>query len=257
MEVLIVNESPAITVDEVHKIRVALLTQAEVHFNPAWRVRGFGIQQASSLPNPIPRDTWVMHLQDALDVQGALGYHDEGGNEVPYMRIGVQAILQSGGAISEVMSHELLEALADPHIYLTALNSDGSRDYAVEVGDPAQGNAYEVLGVPVADFALPSWFDPNTGPSAKTSWTGACIGPFAIASQGYMSYIDTADFSAGWVEVWGAERETPPPVDLDERHARRLNSGPGQRDVPAPEATDQQGQGPGVAAEQPLDEDEV
>lgn len=59
--------------------------------------------------------------------------------------------------------------------------------YAVELADPCEATSYRLTGsrVALSDFVLPAWFDPGVPKSRKTSWTGACRGPFNVARGGY------------------------------------------------------------------------
>jgi hypothetical protein len=231
LDVYVVNESTRLSDQDAYKIAWALNYQAQFHAGRSgWRsdVRVFWVQRGVQ---PIILDHHaILHFIDNADVQGALGYHDEDGNEVPYARVFVETTQQSGGQVSEVASHELLELMADPHINLTAMTGDGSRIYAVEVGDPVQGTAYDIgapegksLGVQVANFALPAYFDSNSQPGRKVDFRGILSAPFTIAPQGYMSYIDTANFAAGWQSAWGSERKQPPSPDVDDRNKRRVS----------------------------------
>jgi hypothetical protein len=117
----------------------------------------------------------------------------------------------------EVASHECLELLCDQHVNLTAIDESASRLFAFEVGDPCQGNGYQIgktgESLTVADFTLPNYFVNTTPSSAKTSYRGALSGPFSIAPQGYYSYIDLNNYKAGWQQKMGAERTSIPPED--------------------------------------------
>src|SRR5438309_10173156 len=139
----------------------------------------------------------MLHLLDNSDQQGALGYHDEDGNEVPYARVFVETTQQAGDSVSECASHELLEMMADPNVNLCAINQQGNRLYAVEVGDPVQGTGYDVgapegktVGIQVANFALPSYFDPNSQAGRKLDFRGVLSAPSTVGPQAYMSYVD-------------------------------------------------------------------
>lgn len=228
LDIYFVNESKRLSDQQAFQIAWACDRQARYHAGRSgWRsdVRCYHVQ--NSVKPILLAGHCVLHFLDNLDVSGALGYHDEDGNEIPYARIGVDVIMQSGGSVSEVASHEMLEILGDPNVNLAALTGDGRRLYAYELGDPVQGTEYDVgapegktLGIEVANFALPAYFDPNTT-TEKVDFRGVLTAPFTIAPQGYMSYIETANFSAGWQQAWGAERKNPPPPDSDDRSFRR------------------------------------
>jgi hypothetical protein len=229
--VVVANESTVLTDAQAAAIAQALQKQVSEQFGPAWAVDAEIRALASGAA--VPSGAWILHLVDTTDQQGALGYHDEDGNEVPYARVFCKTAQAGGAAPSEVASHELLEMLADPHVSACALDLAHNRLYAWEVGDPCQGNGYDVgapsgatTGIVVADFTLPGWMDPHTPATAATDYRGALKGPFALGSQGYVSYLDLTNVAAGWQQQLGKDRGEPP-LGLDERLSRRFAAGNG------------------------------
>lgn len=230
MDVLFVNESTVLSDIDAWQIAWACDYQARFHYGRSgWR----SDVRCAFLPGGgaavIPAGASVLHFLDTADQAGALGYHDEDGKEVPYARVFVKTTQSDGGAVSEVASHEVLELVTDPHVNLSALTGDLKRLYAVEVGDPVQGNAYDVgvvegrtTGVVVADFTLPSYYDPTTPADEPTSFRGSVKGAFALAAQGYYGFIDLSNVAAGWQQQVGAERHSAPPPDRDDRFGRRV-----------------------------------
>jgi hypothetical protein len=229
MIVYLVNESTVVSDALAQYIAECLNYQALYHYGRSgWRsdVRCKWLSGGGSAQ--IPSGGSVLHLLDTSDQQGALGYHDEDGNEVPFARVFCKDTLAAGDQVSECASHELLELATDPHVNDCCLTGDGKQLWAKEVGDPCQGNGYDVgiltntpTGIIVADFVLPNFFDPNTKSDVATDFRGALKGPFALGPQGYYSYIDMANASAGWQQKVGSERKTPPTPDLDDRVGRR------------------------------------
>lgn len=227
MDIYLVNETTTLTDLEAAKIAWACDYQARFHLGrTGWRSDIRCVFAAGGAEAHIPAGVSVLHLLDTSDQPSALGYHDEDGNEIPYCRAFVQTALQDGQEISEIASHELLELAVDPHLNLTALTGDNRRLYAVEVGDPVQGTGYDVgapegrpVGVRVANFVLPAYFDPRTT-TERVDFRGALSAPFTLAPQGYVSWIDTTRFSAGWQQQLGAAR-TAPPATVGDRLDRR------------------------------------
>jgi hypothetical protein len=221
--VVVVNESTLLSEVQAWNITWALSYQARFQFGPAWQSASNVIYMPKGAK--VPTGAWILHLLDTADVAGALGYHDEDGSEVPYSRVFVKTAQENGQQASEVASHELTEMLVDPHVDATAWDPKGSRLYAFEVGDPCQGNGYDVgapegraTGVLVADFVLPGWMDPNTPPGQQTDYRGALRGPFALGPQGYVSY--TSALPPTWQQQLG-EKANPKLVDSDDRIGRR------------------------------------
>jgi hypothetical protein len=63
------------------------------------------------------------------------------------------AVVTTGQAFSELFSHEILETLADPY------GTRGINGRLTEVCDPVENSfGYQLAGVTVADFVLPSWY---------------------------------------------------------------------------------------------------
>src|SRR5205823_5958794 len=120
----------------------------------------------------------------------ALGYHTRllEGRVRPCGFVFVRRCLEAGDAWQSVASHELLEMLADPLVNLAA---EGVRDgapalYAVEVCDPVGGDSYDVAGVPVANFVLPTWFLAAPLPdNTLVDFLGRLADPFTLSPAGY------------------------------------------------------------------------
>lgn len=210
MYIIFVNESTVLTDAQVERCANACDFQAQTDFAPAWRgdVRcWFGGNVNNVVIKP---GQFILHLLDTSDQQGALGYHDEDGNEVPHGKVFVKTAMDYGVSPSGVCSHEAMELAVDEHVNLTAMTGDGKRLYAYEVADACEGNDYvpersPYTDMPVADFVLPNWFDPQTPSTAVTDFRGALKGPFTIGPQGYMDYLDLTNLAGGWQEVVGQE----------------------------------------------------
>lgn len=223
--VVVFNESTVLLEKDAFNLAWALDYQSRFQFGPLWRIDARVILMPKGAR--VPAGAWILHLLDSADQVGALGYHDEDGAAVPYARVFCKTAAENGGSASETASHELCEMLVDPHVCLSAARLP-DRLFGLEVSDSCQGNPYDVgepygrkTGVIVADFCLPNWFDPRTPASEKTSYRGATSGPFTVAPQGYVGYLDLQNLAAGWQQKFGAQYKGPPPVDLDGRVARR------------------------------------
>jgi hypothetical protein len=216
MHIMFVNESslPEATVE---RIATACDFQMQIDIVKAWRgdvrcLYGGNVNNVVIKPGD-----FILHLLDTSDQQGALGYHDEDGNEVPFGKVFVKTAQQYGQQPSGVCSHEAMELAIDEHVNLTAMTGDGMRLYAYEVADACQGNDYVPTGspytdMPVADFVVPSWFDPHTPATEATDFRGALKGPFTIGPQGYMDYLDLTNLKAGWQQHVGQEHVNRAPA---------------------------------------------
>jgi hypothetical protein len=81
-----------------------------------------------------------------------------------------------------VISHEVLEILGDPYITWWADGNDG-RQYALEVCDPVEGDAYVIDGVSVSNFVGPRYFSAGPGPY---DWMRKLSAPFSMSPGGYL-----------------------------------------------------------------------
>jgi hypothetical protein len=227
MDIYLVNESTALSDLDAWRIAWALDYQAHYHFGRSgWRSDVRCIYLPGGGQARVPLHGMILHLLDDSDTPGALGYHDEDGNDVPYAKVFVKTAIAAGDSPCEVSSHELLELAVDPNVNLSALTGDGSRLYALEVGDPVQGTGYDVgvlegrtTGLTVANFALPSFFDPNTK-VPQVDFRGVLSAPFTMTPGGYMSYVDLTNVSAGWQQEFGQARSEAPTWAY--RHAQRI-----------------------------------
>jgi hypothetical protein len=112
------------------------------------------IQQGFSAPN----DYWQIILAPATDVANDLGYHEKTVFGNPIGKVFTQTTLQYRQTISRVLSHEIIEMIADPYIddKVTIENTT----YLAEVCDPVHYDAlvFPRLGVLVSDFVTPTYY---------------------------------------------------------------------------------------------------
>lgn len=216
--------------EALFKLAWALNYQALYHYGRSpWVQRGYAPpSHVHLLPKgvPIPGGAWPIILLDNSDVAEALGYHDNqlfkssdhavrglapGGT--PFSKVFVHTAQGAGIDPAEVASHEMLEMLVDPYVSNEAtvrkvLNRPKKEFYIVEVGDPVQGNGYDVgapdghhCGVTVADFAWPRWWG-MAQTRAAMSFREAVKNAFEIGAQGYMSVAPETE-PTNWSQIYG------------------------------------------------------
>lgn len=175
-----------------------------------------------------PAGSWNLILLDNSTQAGALGFHDdENGSEIPYSDVFVKTSIEDGSQASAVACHEAFEMLVDPHVVSPWVEPDpeNGNQYIVEVGDPVQGNDFDIgeahsgkaNGLISCDFAYPAWWGiKQSGNAKKLSFRDSVSTPFVIASQGYISYLpagaNPADPNAPWSQTFGSERTAELPV---------------------------------------------
>jgi hypothetical protein len=124
---------------------------------------------------------------------GVLGYHSIDQNYNPFAVVYADQCVQYGVPVTGVISHELLEMLADQLVDTVALYDYGDGTGVIvdqEVCDPCEMNLYYEApnGNIVSDFVTPAWFVP--GDSNPVDYLGAIAGPWQLASGGYVCYQD-------------------------------------------------------------------
>lgn len=199
----IVNQSKRVTDAELGIMVAAVNAQVADDFAPAWGLLPVLTKQFSTLNQiPIDAETAAFVLVDASTEPGALGWHTEDRTGRVTGVIATDPVLDNGGvvlldpsdinrvSVSSVLSHEVLETIADQFINYWADAPDGW-SYAYEVGDPVEATSYlvevEMVGsAAVSDFVLPAWFDPSgDGPWNFCHGVAPLKGAFELAPGGY------------------------------------------------------------------------
>jgi hypothetical protein len=188
VHVALVDMSETIRPSELAEVAGALNEQLQADVAPAWKVAA----TVGAYPKA-PTGTWRLELHQTIEVEGAAGFHsDERGQ--PYAKVAL-----SDGNWSVTASHELIEMVVDPtgaRLHTAAALSGWQGDtprvrYLVEAADPCEEIHYEVGGVPVSDFILPSFYRSSPrGSLAGYSHTGAITKPLQILDGGYISFED-------------------------------------------------------------------
>jgi hypothetical protein len=177
------NESADVTDEDAQKACAAIQRQLTEQFEPIWKETAI-MHFAAKGETPVA-DAWIFKLVDKIDVDGALGYHTDQG--LPTAFIDVPLCKSDGVSWSSCLSHEVLEAVADPEcIRLFAVNNAA---YALEVCDPveasknADGTDYAIDGVVLENFILPAWFMP--GSPGPYDFLGVLSAALARTDGGY------------------------------------------------------------------------
>jgi hypothetical protein len=125
-----------------------------------------------------------------------LGFHALDPNDNPYAIVYGDVCNYYGTPITGVVSHELLEMLADPLTDVVDLydNGDGT-GFIVdqEVCDPCEASLYYEgpNGNIVSDFVTPAWFLPGD-PNPPYDFLNQIAGPWQLASGGYVCYQEVS-----------------------------------------------------------------
>jgi hypothetical protein len=212
VHVALVDMSGTIAASELAEVAGALNEQVQADIAPAWKV----VATVGAYPSA-PSGTWRIELHESIEVEGAAGFHADKHGQ-PYAMVAL-----SDGDWTVTASHELVEMLIDPfgsRLHTAAALSGWTGDsprvkYLMEPGDPCEEIHYEVGGVPMSDFVLPSFYRSTPrGSLAAYSHTGSVTEPLQILDGGYISFLDPATETM-WqrfvVEGKNVDKELEPP----------------------------------------------
>jgi hypothetical protein len=157
--------------------------QLDQHFFPAWGLTA-ELYLANSLGDVADGDL-VCTVLDLSDIPGFTGYHrvNTTGRPCAFVFPGSAATFKEPASV--VLSHEIMEMLANPWNNATVLYDSGQGYgalYSMEVCDPVQGNTYLIDGVSVANFLTPSYF--RAAGAAPYDFLGIIQAPFTTAPYG-------------------------------------------------------------------------
>lgn len=196
-KIAVINESAAISDTKVESYLQAFETQWNRDLAPAWDIARADFVFVSSASRA-PRDAWWLVWLDDSDQADALAYHDLTDDGAPMSKVFVKTIQAEKASLSVAATHELVEMAIDPTINLAAQDARGIF-WAYESADPVEADefGYEIDGVRVTDFVLPSWFD-FKGSSGPYDFKRHCTDAFQVLRGGYAQRYD---HRAGWVQV--------------------------------------------------------
>lgn len=185
MLISVVNASARAADADVQKIIAAVAIQLQRDVAPIWgQVPSleFVARGGKATPGGI-----LCTISDTPDAPGAAGYHDEGPNGIPFIKVftfeGAPALV-GPEALSVTISHEILEVVGDAPANKWA-DGPGGFDYAYELCDAVEGDTYPIGGVSVSSFVYPAFFDPKAKASTQLSYLNTAKKPFSMTPGGY------------------------------------------------------------------------
>ncbi len=188
MKIAVVNKSTLVSAGDVRTMTTAVSRQVRQHVAKAWEMVPPSVVYCAS-ETAAPVGAWKVLIFDDADVAGALGYHDDGPDGMPYGRVFAKVSLDNNVSISSVLSHEIVEIVGDPQANYWADAPDG-KSYALELCDAVENDSYMVnvsgVDIEVSNFLLPGWFDPIPAAGAKFDWLGKLNEPFKMTNGGYV-----------------------------------------------------------------------
>lgn len=159
----------------------AIDAQVRYHVCPAWSTHRVPVE----LGEVVLDGDWPVYLLDNADVAGALGYHDVDPHGNPYGRVFTKTTRADGLTVSSVISHEVIEAVVDPHVNMWAENPHDGKLYALEACDPVESDNYIYRGVEVSNFVWPEYFELPTS-AVRFDERKKLRAPFTMSAGGYL-----------------------------------------------------------------------
>jgi len=209
MNISIVNHSNGqVTDEELQTVIRAINRQINEDFAPYWgmsadlRLEGRSAMRPETIRMADLRGDAIIYLWDEADVDGALGYHFQNNQGIPYGFVFTDIARQIGEPWSTTLSHEALELLADPETNLLVMGPHPSEDRDVfhwfEMCDACQAETYDIDGVEVSNFLLPLYFTGTRDTDevgARNDFLGRSYGgqtlrSFGINPGGYIGFYD-------------------------------------------------------------------
>lgn len=181
------SADPQITADVLGKIAAALEVQLMRDYAGFSQSAGATVAVAPTLAD-VPKGGSAIVIADQPAEADELGDHETDDEGRPVGRIFWAPIRDNGGTLmtgplclSATISHEALEMLGDP--YINGWFDGPDAEYAAELCDPVESDAYDIDGVSVSNFVGPRYFSDGAGPY---DFLGKLSAPWTMTSGGYL-----------------------------------------------------------------------
>lgn len=189
--------------DEVRAFVTAVEHQLMVDLRP-WNLDAV-VYLAGSDPPPTTRRLYLWNDATSPQVTSGLGVHDDRGDG----HVFVDNARRRGRPWTVLGSHELIEMLVNPDLNAYRLRASADEFWAVEPCDPVEGQTYDVLGVSVANFVYPAYYDEDApGPYDHLR---KITTPYQLATMGYADVVRAV---GGRRTLYGVKPETAPVARL-------------------------------------------
>jgi hypothetical protein len=197
------NETSAISDDEVLAMILAFQKQWDKDLQPAWGVQHATLTFVPKDEAPATGTWWVVFLDDDAQA-GALAYHDSTNEGLPLAKVFIKDILARSGSVSVSATHEICSMAVDPWLNGGFQDQQGVF-WATEICDPVDDDkyAYKIDDVLVTDFVTPNWFE--RGMKGNIDFNRLAKAPFEILPLGCCQKFDAQQ--GKWVLITGADAE--------------------------------------------------
>lgn len=210
MVISVVNHTAGRVKDEDVQVTIRAINRQIAHdFEPYWslsaelRLEGPVTKKPSKVALPELRGDAVLYLWDAVDPDGALGYHEANARGIPFGFVFIDLTQELEEPWSVTLSHEALELIGDPEVNLLVAGphpADRRRQvfHWYEMCDAVQDEHYSVDGVDVSNFVLPLYFTRDAEPGSRNDFlgrrpNGRALASFGINPGGYIGFFNPSN----------------------------------------------------------------
>ena len=195
----IVNQSTVVSAADLAACVAAVQIQLNAHLQPAWGVT------AELVIGPDVAGERIYVLDDS-DQAGALGYHEDETGGVPVGFVFAKTSIAAGEHWTGTFSHEAMEQTVDPSCLQGFVPPINSKQCFLpqEVGDPVENDEYQIAGVWVSNWVLPTWWQAGLPAGTRYDFLGNLSSALTLSPGGYFAYTSNLK---SWFDVFG--QKTP------------------------------------------------
>ncbi|AOK17042.1 hypothetical protein WT26_14145 [Burkholderia cepacia] len=202
---LVIGNLSSVTDAELGATLAAIQIQINRDFQPEWGATTILVAQQMTSPQSTvqidaAQDAIIYLGDEAQDpssgIDSLLGHHYLTNPGVPFGFVFLDACDRRNLEWSVILSHEVLELLADPQASLRVAGPDPTNPDAIavafelEVCDATEMDSYLIGTVKVSNFVTQRYFGRN-GKSAATNFCRLPLQPFSARPGGYAQYHDS------------------------------------------------------------------
>jgi hypothetical protein len=206
MIISVINHTKEIADEEVHATLRGINRQIEFDFRPYWslgatlRLEGHSGKKIDKETLSDMRGDAVLYLWDGVDVDDALGYHDQNHRGIPFSFVFTELAKDLKENWTVTLSHEAIELIADPEVNLLVQgpHPETGKDvfHWYELCDAVQAESYRVDEIEVSNFLLPLYFTSTEERGGRNDFLGRKDGrgktleSLKVKEGGYIGYFD-------------------------------------------------------------------
>jgi hypothetical protein len=206
MIISVINHTKDIADEEVHAALRSINRQIEFDFRPYWslgatlRLEGKSGKRPNRETLSDMRGDAVLYLWDEVDVDDALGYHDQNHRGIPFSFVFSQLAKEMKESWTTTLSHEAIELIGDPEVNLLVQgpHPETGKDvfHWYELCDAVQAESYKIDEVDVSNFVLPLYFTATDERGGRNDFLGRrgkddkTLQSFKVKEGGYIGFFN-------------------------------------------------------------------